>query len=1720
VSVTSIDPAGNSSMGTGSVEIDTTGPTPTAIEVSIDPFVFNDSTLNSGGNTGSSFFVNNSPDFNHIATVPGTLTAVQIQFNAASDAEVSLVVNNVTTGDTRSVTVSAINSGLGTVDFELPADLAVNTGDELTFDLDLLSGTANFRNSDGGDFEWLIGGPINNPGLNLIGLDDGIRFDDRPTFTVNIEAGAMAEIRLTNPDNSETTFGPFTDSDNDGVISFTPPVLPNGNYSVTAVGIDDLGNVSDPVAAVTFEIDAMPPTLDITSDQTDLISGETANITFTFSEEVAGFTDADPLVAGGTLSSLATTDNIVFTAVFTPNANAEVTASITVLGNDFIDLAQNFGSNASVTINVDTLAPMPTVNPLATGFDTVITGTGDANTNVQVSIDGAAPVTVMTDALGNWMLTPTSPIADVTSVTVTQTDAAGNTGSDTETINIDTDDDGVANIHDVDDDNDGIVDDIDNGIVLENIGNTINTTVPATSQIQEITFVAISNGTYTFEQVASDVTNMGGMPFGAQAAIFSLRDPDGNVITLTGSTQSTAGNLTATATVSGLTPGVEYTVRFGNDGNISTTSRTFEISPPADIDGDGIINSLDTDSDNGGVSDTFEAQEDSLTIINPTTFTDVNGDGLDDAFGPNGLTPVDSDNNNIPQFLETDINGDDPLPTPQITNLTSDGTTTTVTGIGPAGTDVTIELDGALFATVTVDGDGNFIIPVMGDVANGVFTATAMSTTQTSETSTFIFGSPVVTIADSTGDEDTDQTINLSVDLVDSTGTVPLSVILSGVPVSATISDGGVNSFTATAGTTSVDITGWDTTITGDSFSINLEFTPELHSDVDFTLTASVSEDFGGDMRTGTGMGNVEIIAVADSPIVDPATTQIINIGLGPDAETQNFDDIFGATPGNVNAALFRGEEGADILAVTTVTDNDGDPTTTFNNDSPGQVQGGFGDDVITGGDNDDLLFGDVGNLSPTGFLRDSIDPWLANLVDDDGSETLLAFIDVDVSAIPTDEVFFIATGSGTNPDDGSDPFDWPDPVLSVGTDLGGGIFRFTTAEIQAGIDILANVSLISTGVPAEFDIQLTAQSQEANDGMSTAVSAQETQTVQIGSFDDTIDGGAGRDRIFGNQGDDILIGGDGDNRIENGDFENGLTGFTVTNATGTQAPVVIDGALVFNSNDEAEVGDLVLQEISTFNGGIYDLTFDLSEIGDGAASHRILVTIFDQNGAIILNQNADIANGASNEFNMRFTARGETTTVRLANTLIFSGTTVDSDVAIDNFGVFLDAVDEINGGEGDDRLEGGEGSDILDGANGNDTIFGGSGSDARLAGNAGDDIIFGGNGSDQIFGGNTNLTGAGNDQLFGEAGNDNIRGGAGNDLLDGGIGSDTLTGGDGDDELIGGEGNDSLDGSAGQDTLIGGEGADNLVGRFDFTGDAMTGVGTVANFDVLNPGNENTNNLNFGPATAALEISFAQNSIDGSTVTAADFNAAVADGIVQTGDIDAANIAANGHFVDEAGGNGVSIGLNDDYDNITTSVHDDFIDLRGATVNSIDVNANSGNDVIIGSELNDGSISGSNGDDIIFGNGGNDDLRGNNDNDLIYGGDGSDTLQGNNGDDIIYGGEGADNIFGGNTNLTGTGNDQLFGEAGADNIRGGQGDDLLDGGEGNDTLTGGSGNNTLIGGAGDDHLIGGNDDDILIFDTEDTGVNQINVPRVQTLRDLMRQGQQLMQLQLIAIST
>lgn len=105
-----------------------------------------------------------------------------------------------------------------------------------------------------------------------------------------------------------------------------------------------------------------------------------------------------------------------------------------------------------------------------------------------------------------------------------------------------------------------------------------------------------------------------------------------------------------------------------NDGSLSFNTG---INTDIDSDLDGVFDRLDLDSDNDGIPDNVEAQT-TLNYIPPSgigsEITDIDGDGLDDNYDLNtnnpsedaseGLTPVDTDSDDLADFIDQDSDND------------------------------------------------------------------------------------------------------------------------------------------------------------------------------------------------------------------------------------------------------------------------------------------------------------------------------------------------------------------------------------------------------------------------------------------------------------------------------------------------------------------------------------------------------------------------------------------------------------------------------------------------------------------------------------------------------------------------------------------------------------------------------------------------------------------------------------------------------------------------------------------------------------------------------------------------------------------------------------------------------------------------------------------------------------------------------------------------------
>jgi hypothetical protein len=126
---------------------------------------------------------------------------------------------------------------------------------------------------------------------------------------------------------------------------------------------DSAGNAGAASSTVSFTGDTKAPTVQVTADHNTLTAGDSAVVTFTFSEAVTGFGLGDVTVLGGTLGNLShvgvdSSGHDVYTATFTPDATNTEAGSVQVNASSYTDVAGNSGA-ASNTISFtgDTKAP-------------------------------------------------------------------------------------------------------------------------------------------------------------------------------------------------------------------------------------------------------------------------------------------------------------------------------------------------------------------------------------------------------------------------------------------------------------------------------------------------------------------------------------------------------------------------------------------------------------------------------------------------------------------------------------------------------------------------------------------------------------------------------------------------------------------------------------------------------------------------------------------------------------------------------------------------------------------------------------------------------------------------------------------------------------------------------------------------------------------------------------------------------------------------------------------------------------------------------------------------------------------------------------------------------------------------------------------------------------------------------------------------------------------
>ncbi len=461
VTATATDPAGNTSLpGTGTVSADITAPV-----VALDDVLTNDSTPALTGTvndpTATVVVTVDGVDYPAVNNGDGTWTLADNTLPTLADGPHTITVTATDAAgnvgnDTAVVTIDTVAPNAPVLDPINATDPVTGTAEAgSTVTVTYPDGTTATVVA-GTDGTWSVPNPGNlvdgdtvtatatDPAGNtslpgtgtvsaditapVVALDDVLTNDSTPALTGTVnDPTATVVVTVDGVDYPAVNNGDgtWTLADN------TLPTLADGPHTITVTATDAAGNVGNDTAVVT--IDTTAPTLAIITDDLALAAGETANISFIFSEAVTGFDANDITLIGGTLSALVTTDNITWTAVFTPDGTGTA-PSISVANGTYTDLAGNLGTgdvlDGTDGFIVDIIAPVVGFTNVTTNDDTPpLTGTiDDPTATVVVTVDGLN-YNATNNGDGTWTLadnTLPSLIDGPHNVSVTATDPAGN----------------------------------------------------------------------------------------------------------------------------------------------------------------------------------------------------------------------------------------------------------------------------------------------------------------------------------------------------------------------------------------------------------------------------------------------------------------------------------------------------------------------------------------------------------------------------------------------------------------------------------------------------------------------------------------------------------------------------------------------------------------------------------------------------------------------------------------------------------------------------------------------------------------------------------------------------------------------------------------------------------------------------------------------------------------------------------------------------------------------------------------------------------------------------------------------------------------------------------------------------------------------------------------------------------------------------------------------
>jgi len=280
---------------------------------------------------------------------------------------------------------------------------------------------------------------VNPDGVDVILSPGQPTRDTTPTLSGSGNVGDVITIY-----NGSTPLGTTT-VDGTGHWSWTPnPPLPNGTYdiSLTATDKDGAGNESAASQAATIIIDTSAPATPAAPVVTDNVDAHTGPVSNNGSTN-----DGRPVLSGSGEPGAVITlyDNVNGTKSVLGNVTVDPTGhwsfqpstALSQGNHTFSTTAKDEAGNIStesptITVNVDTVAPDQPSGLSINGQGTILSGTAEAGSTVEVRDASNTLIgTGTADVNNHFTVTLSSPQASGNNLSITAEDSAGNTSNAT-----------------------------------------------------------------------------------------------------------------------------------------------------------------------------------------------------------------------------------------------------------------------------------------------------------------------------------------------------------------------------------------------------------------------------------------------------------------------------------------------------------------------------------------------------------------------------------------------------------------------------------------------------------------------------------------------------------------------------------------------------------------------------------------------------------------------------------------------------------------------------------------------------------------------------------------------------------------------------------------------------------------------------------------------------------------------------------------------------------------------------------------------------------------------------------------------------------------------------------------------------------------------------------------------------------------------------------------